>query len=114
MNFSSMFFLALQIAQAAVDFVDKELTDIDNAKKKEAALEFARTELGNLQAAGKLGRRNDGTDNIASIMPLVSEAIDIAVLLTHLFHAKKGAAQQDPQKAAIEKVKPSSQAPIGM
>jgi hypothetical protein len=106
-----MFFLAFELAHAAVEFVDKQLSDVDNAKKKEAALEFARTELMNLQAAGKLGRRNDGSDNIAQIMPLVSEAIDIAVLITHAFKRKKNVAQTDPSKSAVQKVKPSEVPP---
>lgn len=104
-----MSFLALQIAAAAVEFVDAELGNLDNGRKKEAALEFARTELMNLQAAGKLGRRNDGTDTIAAIMPLINEAIDVAVLITHSLRKKKAGVQIDPQQAAIDKVKPAQQ-----
>lgn len=108
-----MRFLAIQIASAAVEFVDGELGDLDNAKKKEAALEFARTELMNLQAAGKMGRRNDGTDTVAAVMPLVNEAIDVAVLVTHVFKRKKNVPQIDPKKAATDKVKPPEPAAEG-
>jgi hypothetical protein len=99
-----LLFFAIQLAMRAVQFVDEELGNLDNGKKKEAALEFSRAELQNLQNAGKLGRRNDGSDTISTIMPLINEAIDVAVLSTHLFQKKEKIERIDPAQAAKAKI----------